>query len=118
MRISGRVITGLGQGRTLGYPTANLDCDPGALEGGVYAAFVIYRGVRYPAALMVGGDFGADAKPKVEAHLLDQELELVGETLDVEVLERVSEMRRVSSREELLRKIEGDLSRVRILCSE
>ena len=82
MKLSGRVIAGLGQGRLLGYPTANLDCDPGTLEGGVYAAFVVYRGVRYPAALMIGigGDFsakggpasGADAKPKVEVHLLDQ----------------------------------------------
>ncbi len=116
MKLSGRVIAGLGQGRMLGYPTANLACDPRALEGGVYAAFVVYRGARYPAALMIGGDFSADAKPKVEVHLLDQAMELVGETLDVYVLERVSEMRRVHSREELLRKIEEDISRVRVLC--
>ena len=117
MKLSGRVITGLGQGRLLGYPTANLECDPGTLEGGVYAAFVVFRDVRYPAALMIGGDFGADAKPKVEAHLLDQEMELVGEELVVDVLERVSEMRRVNSREELLKKIEEDIARVRAVCS-
>ena len=116
MKLSGRVIAGLGQGRLLGYPTANLDCDPGALEGGVYAAFVVYRGARYPAALMIGGDFGAAAKSKVEVHLLDQEVELVGEELVVDVLERVSEMRRVNSREELLQKIAEDIARVREIC--
>lgn len=114
MQLSGRVITGRGEGRTLGYPTANLDCDPGELEGGVYAAFVVFRGTRYPSALMIGGDFGADEKPKVEAHLLDQEMELVGEELVVDVLERVSEMRPVHSREELLEKIEEDIKRIRL----
>lgn len=117
MRLSGRVITGRGEGRLLGYPTANLDCDPGELEGGVYAAFVVFRGVRYPAALMIGGDFGADEKPKVEAHLLDQQLELVGEELVVDVLERVSDMKRVNSREELLEKIEEDMLSIRRLLS-
>lgn len=114
MKFSGCVIAGLGQGRLLGYPTANLDCDPGALEGGVYAAFVVYRGARYPAALMIGGDFGADAKPKVEVHLFDQQLELVGEELVVDVLERVSDMRRVASVDELLKKIEDDVKRIRV----
>lgn len=114
MQLSGRVITGRGEGRMLGYPTANLDCDPGELQGGVYAAFVVFRGARYPAALMIGGDFGADAKPKVEAHILDQDMELVGEELVVDVVERVSEMRRVSSREELLEKIEDDIQKVRV----
>lgn len=112
--LHGRVITGLGEGRTLGYPTANLDCDSGNLEGGVYAAFVIYRGVRYQAALMVGGDLGADAKSKVEVHVLDQQMELVGEELDVEIVARVSDMRRVASREELLVKIEEDIKKIRI----
>ncbi|MEK7532644.1 MAG: riboflavin kinase [Patescibacteria group bacterium] len=116
MKFSGRVITGLGQGRLLGYPTANLECDPGTLEGGVYAAFVVFRDVRYPAALMIGGDFGANAKPKVEVHLLDQEIELVGEELTVDVGERVSEMKRVNSREELLQKIEADIQYVRKIC--
>lgn len=114
MQLSGRVIIGRGEGRTLGYPTANLDCDPGELQGGVYAAFVVFRGARYPAALMIGGDFGADAKPKVEAHLLDQEIELVGEKLVVDVIERVSEMRRVNSREELLEKIEEDMKLIQV----
>ena len=116
MKLSGRGITGRGEGRTLGYPTANLECDPGTLEGGVYAAFVVYRGARYTAALMIGGDFGANAKPKVEVHLLDQEIELVGEELTVDVGERVSEMKRVNSREELLQKIEADIQYVRKIC--
>lgn len=112
--LHGRVVTGLGEGRKLGYPTANLDCDNADLTGGVYAAFVVYRGTRYPAALMIGGDFGADAKPKVEVHLLDQHMELVGEKLTVDVVERVSGMRRVSSREELLQKIEEDMKKIRL----
>lgn len=112
--LHGRVITGLGEGRKLGYPTANLDCDSIGMEGGVYAAFVVYRGTRYPAALMIGGDFGADAKPKVEVHLLDQHMELVGEELTVDVVERVSDMRRVASVPELLKKIEDDIQKVRI----
>lgn len=117
MRLIGQVITGLGEGQKIGYPTANLDCDDNTLEGGVYAAFVVYQGKEYPAALMVGGDFGADPQRKVEVYLLDQDVALVGETLEVAVMERVSEMRRVNSREELLEKIEKDIARIRSLCS-
>lgn len=80
----------------------------------MYAAFVIYRGVRYPAALMIGGDFTTDAKPKVEVHLLGQHMELVGEELAVEVVAHVSDMRRVASVRELLKKIEDDIQKVRI----
>lgn len=79
----------------------------------MYAALVIFRGKKYPAALMIGGDFGVDTKQKVEVHLLDQNIELVGEELVVEVIEKVSDMKKVESREALLAKIENDITMVR-----
>lgn len=115
MMIEGRVITGLGEGRKLGFPTANLDTESD-LEGGVYAALVIFRGKKYPAALMIGGDFGTDKKRKVEVHLLDQDRELVGEELEVEVVQKVSDMKKVESPEALLAKVEDDISMIRKIC--
>ena len=114
--LRGRVITGLGEGRKLGYPTANLDCDDTNVEGGVYAAFVVYRGHEYPAALMIGGDFGTDTKRKVEVHLLGEDMSLVGEELAVRVVARVSAMEHVSGLPALHAKIDNDIRMIQVIC--
>ena len=54
--LRGVVVPGARRGRELGFPTANLDTD---LEGvipadGVYAAFAIVDGNRFPAAVSIG----------------------------------------------------------------
>ena len=115
MQLRGLVIEGLGEGRKLGYPTANLDCDDKQLESGVYAARVLYKGQSYGAALAIGGDFGQDSRRKVEVHLLDLDPRTVlnGDELAVEVLEKVSEMRKVETLKELIEKIEEDIGEIR-----
>jgi riboflavin kinase/FMN adenylyltransferase len=74
------VVHGEQRGRALGYPTANLSPE---LEGfiprdGVYAAWASVGGQRYGAAVSVGNNptFEGVAQKQVEAHLLDQSLDL------------------------------------------
>lgn len=61
-----------GDGRRLGYPTANLDVDTGAADG-VYFGFADLNGYkRHPSIIFVGVPTTlGDARRRVEAHLLD-----------------------------------------------
>lgn len=94
--VRGLVVHGEQRGRELGYPTANLAAD---LEGfipadGVYAATVVVDGRTIPAAVSVGNNptFSGVAEKQVEAHLLDEDLDLYGKTLEVSFVEYVRGM--------------------------
>lgn len=70
--LQGTVTRFKGNGRKLGYPTANLDVDTGARDG-VYFGFADlaeYR--RHPSIIFVGiPTTVGDTVRRVEAHLLD-----------------------------------------------
>src|SRR5204863_6684191 len=72
-RLRGVVGTGAKRGRTLGFPTANLEQIETLIPGdGVYAArAVLEDGAAWPAAVNIGPNptFGEQAR-KVEAHLI------------------------------------------------
>jgi riboflavin kinase / FMN adenylyltransferase len=92
----GPVVKGHQRGRTIGMPTANLDCgDQLVPADGVYAGRCEVGGRVYPVALSVGTmpTFGANAR-QVEAHLVGFEGDLYGRTLGVEVLDWLREQRK------------------------
>ncbi len=92
----GPVVKGHQRGRTIGMPTANLDCgDQLVPADGVYAGRCDVGGRVYPVALSVGTmpTFGANAR-QVEAHLAGFEGDLYGQSLGVEVLDWLREQRK------------------------
>lgn len=96
---SGKVVAGERIGRTLGFPTANIDVDAAAsgLERGVYAADIRIAGQpeTYRAMLNIGlrPTFSGQVCT-VEAHLLDFSGDLYGKTLQVTLLRKLREERR------------------------
>lgn len=114
--VSGVVVTGLKQGRTLGYPTINVSY-AGALSApaGVYAAYVrVEGGKQLQGAAIVGGDFSGGESPKLEVHVLGDDVpERYGEQVTVTLLDFASELVRVSDVDELKRKIENDIALIR-----
>jgi riboflavin kinase / FMN adenylyltransferase len=85
--LSGAVVKGAQVGRQLGFPTANLDVS-GLITPphGVYAAHVKTSTTTYRAALNIGlRPTLAESEPTlhVEAHLLDFDGDLYGETLEI-----------------------------------
>ncbi len=91
-RLEGLVVTGAQRGRTIGFPTANLDnIDVLVPALGVYAGRVLGVGDKpWPAAIHIGPNptFAEDV-PKVEVHLPGWSGSLYGQRLQVELLERV-----------------------------
>jgi len=87
--ISGRVVRGKQLGRTLGFPTANIECDPSGIAdaGGVYAGWTAVDGVFYPVVLNIGlHPTFPEGAFSVEAHLIGYEGDLYGRELKVSFL--------------------------------
>ncbi len=99
------VVHGHARGRTLGYPTANLSPD---IEGfiprdGVYAAWLIADGVRYPAAVSIGNNPTFEGIPDktVEAHAIDQSFDLYDRAIEIAFVDYVRAMHKFPSAEAL-----------------
>lgn len=115
--ITGRVVPGLGRGRQLGFPTANLEGDFLTPADGVYAARVVIDGRSFAAAVSIGraATFGDQEKPLVEAHLLDFDGDLYGRNIRVEFFERLRGQEKFSGTDALIRQIRSDCDAVRRL---
>lgn len=115
--IRGVVRRGAERGRTLGFPTANLDpgTDP-LLPDGVYAGHGAWEGHSAPAVVNVGRrpTFGAGLRT-IEAHLLGVSPELYGRALTVSFVTRIRDEMRFPSAEALRERIGEDVAAARRL---
>jgi riboflavin kinase/FMN adenylyltransferase len=113
--LKGKVITSAKRGRTLGFPTANLDVEPQqALPGdGIYATITQVDGRWFPSATNVGTrpTFG-EGKKMVETYLLDFSGDLYNRQIRVEFVQKVRDERRFPSPQELKRRMEKDVQEV------
>lgn len=117
--VRGIVVRGAQRGRELGYPTANLS--PG-MEGyiprdGVYAAWFTVDGRRYGSAVSIGNNPTFDGVPdkQVEAHLLDEDIDLYGKTVEVSFVEYIRGQVKYSTIEALIEQIADDEEKVRVI---
>jgi riboflavin kinase/FMN adenylyltransferase len=116
-RVSGVVGTGARRGRTIGFPTANLDRVETLLPGnGVYAVRVHAAAGRFVGAAHVGPNatFGEDAR-KVEVHLLDFAGDLYGQTLAVDFVAHVRGTQKFAGIDALVEQMTKDVAEVRRL---
>lgn len=108
------VVRGERRGRTIGFPTANLDPPAPVIlpAHGVYAGRAVVGGAAHPAVINVGlrPTFGRDHSTVVEVHLLDGEHELYDQVIDVQFVARLREERRFESVEALREQIDADVA--------
>ena len=125
----GRVIKGSGKGSAQGVPTLNLDLAdiPADLEEGIYAARVVIEGKSFDAAVHYGERPVHGLGKSFEAHLLTekhqpspaglrstgQALSTKHQTVTVEVVKRLREVRDFETEEELKDQIERDIQEVK-----
>lgn len=116
--VRGRVVRGRGEGRTIGYPTANLQLAGGSSrpEAGIYACWVErVDGSRQPGILVSGVAWDEPELPRQEVYLLDWTSDLYDEDLLVEVVKKIREVIEFAELEALRRQIEDDISAARRL---
>ncbi len=117
--LEGTVIKGFQRGRTIGVPTANLDCGEQLVPAeGVYAGRCEVGGKAYAAAISIGTmpTFG-DNQLQVEVHLIGFDGDLYDQVLRVELVDWVREQWKFDGVEALKRRMTVDIewtkSRVR-----
>jgi len=116
--LRGRVVTGAGRGKDLGFPTANLDMDrqQAIPSDGVYAGWAHINGKSRPALTNIGTNptFG-DKTRNVEVYIADFAGDLYGRKLRVNFLARLRGEEKFESAEALKRQMAEDVQRGREL---
>jgi riboflavin kinase/FMN adenylyltransferase len=109
--VSGVVISGRKQGRIMGYPTANIKVDNEKVKPkeGVYATKVIIDGSAYNAVTNAGArpTFN-ESDYTVESHIINYRGEMYGKHIKVLFYERIRDIRKFSSVQELTAQIKSD----------
>ena len=113
--ITAEVVVGNKIGRTMGFPTANLELPREYMLincGGVFACLVDYEGKTYKAMANIGhrptiGDRTKD-QPIIEVNLFDFDGDLYGKQIHVSLIDRIRDEEKFDSLDELKAQLEQD----------
>jgi riboflavin kinase/FMN adenylyltransferase len=109
VKVSGVVIKGKQIGRNLGFPTANIVLKK-PLESGIYAGEVLYKDKKYRSAIFI-----PEAGDVLEAHLLNFSGNLYGQSIEVEVGEKIRDILKFNVDVKLIEQIKKDINIIRNL---
>lgn len=116
--VSGTVVAGKKMGRTIGFPTANVDFWEEQLlpANGVYATYAWLGDERHLAATNVGVRPTVNGSAvTVEAHLLDFDADIYGRNLRLEFINRIRPEMKFAGLDALKAQIAADVAEVREL---
>lgn len=116
--VSGIVGRGLGKGKTLGYPTANMMLDEPYLlpKNGVYIMTMTLDGKTYYAIASLGyhPTVANLKKPSLEVHVLDYQDDLYDKHLRVQFLDYIREEKKFHSLQDLIAQMDNDQAYARV----
>lgn len=117
--VDGRVVPGAARGRSLGFPTANVEVDRALARPpvGIYAGLAHVGKLRRAAAISIGTNptFGDSDDVRIEAYLLDFDDQIYDSPIRLEFWKRLRDERRFVSVEELVEQMERDVEATRAL---
>ena len=115
--LNGTVVVGDQRGRTLGFPTANIDVYPGLLwpGDGIYATWAHFGGKRHLSATSIGvrPTFGLTQR-LVEVYVMDFSGDLYGQQMTVEFVQKVRNQETFADIDALIARIEQDVAESRV----
>jgi riboflavin kinase / FMN adenylyltransferase len=110
--LSGVIVKGKQLGRTIGFPTANIQVREIAKlipSDGVYAVKVYYKDVEFGGMLNIGNRPTVDGTYQtVEVNIFDFDQEIYGENLTVEFLQKIRNEQKFNGLDELKTQIAKD----------
>ena len=111
--LEGKIVRGAGRGRSLGFPTANVELnDKNKLipQRGVYAVSSTVGDEILRGVMNIGlrPTFENLEEPVIEVNLFDFDREIYNETIKISILKRIRDEKRFNSKEELIYQIEKD----------
>ena len=116
--IGGTIIAGAQIGRTLGFPTANLQLNFEQKKlpaHGVYACYTLVNGEKHASVVNIGTNptIQKELLLTIEIHLLDFQGDLYGEQVRVQFVSRLRDEQQFHSREALQKAIKNDIATAR-----
>ena len=110
----GTVVHGRKVGRSLGFPTANVDPHNEVRPpSGIYAVRVVIDGSSFPGAAYVSGETSAVEQDIVEVHIIDAQLDLYGRDIEVCFHRKLRDDQRFAGQAELRAQIARDVDQAR-----
>jgi riboflavin kinase/FMN adenylyltransferase len=112
--LGGEVIHGAGRGRTINFPTANVDYpkQKSTPTNGIYACWAYIGEEKFMAATNIGFNptFTPERQvPSLEAYLLEFDRDIYGQNLKLEFVSRIRDELKFDSVEALITKIHEDV---------
>jgi riboflavin kinase/FMN adenylyltransferase len=114
--LRGLVVRGAERGRTIGFPTANIDvgADQALPAFGVYVTKAYIDGARYKAVTNIGiRPTFSEVRPTVETYILDFDGDLYDKEVRIDLIDRLREEKRFGGVEELVAQIHIDIEATR-----
>jgi len=118
--LGGEVIRGAGRGRTINFPTANIDYPKQKITpaNGIYACWAHLGDEKFMAATNIGFNptFTPEKQtPSLEAYLLDFDRDIYGQQVKLEFVSRIRNELKFNSIQALIWKIQEDVDKTREL---
>lgn len=114
--VNGVVIKGHGNGKKIGFPTANIDSNNYFLPAsGVYAVNVYYKGKKYAGMANIGTHptIAKLSQPILEIHIFDFENDIYGETLKIEFCAFIRLEKHFAKLDLLVKQLEKDKNTIK-----
>ena len=119
--LSGKVVSGDGRGRTIGFPTANLEVQAGQAlpSDGVYATIAHVGHNPMPSVTNIGvRPTFEDSKHLVETYIFDYAGDLLGHEFKIELVDKIRDEKRFDGEGELKAQINRDVEQARRILNE
>lgn len=115
MKIIGTVIHGLGNGKKIGMPTANLDIKDihESIKYGVYACKVLVDDKWYMGVCNVGNRPTVDLNKTVEVTILDFNKDIYGKDIEIDLIEKLRDIKKFDSLEDVKKQVDKDIIKTR-----
>jgi riboflavin kinase/FMN adenylyltransferase len=111
MKFSGIVKKRNGRGKSLGFPTANIDA-PDQIEDGLYLAWTVIKpdmAQRYPSLAFVGSNKMFDETDRrAEIYILDFDSDIYDKEIEVEIIQKLRPIVKFHSTKTLIQQMQND----------
>jgi uncharacterized membrane protein len=109
MVFKAKVIKGQGKGKALGFATANLDKVDLDIVHGIYAVAIKVKGKKYLGLMHFGYKDIFKAEVSLEVLIKDFSIDIYGETVAIQLIKKIREVKSFDNPEELKQAINNDL---------
>jgi riboflavin kinase / FMN adenylyltransferase len=115
--VSGRVVTGAGRGRKLGFPTANILSQTEVVpSNGIYATLIEVKNRRWLSVSSIGVNptFG-DGPRTLESFIFDLKTDIYGESVKLSFVKRIRDEQKFATVEDLIAQMHGDVDQAKAI---